>query len=593
MIQRKRAVQKKHIIGLDGLRGIATAAVVLYHMFPRQVKGGFLGVSLFFVLSGYLMAVTSERMAKEEGFYILSFFKKRILKIYPALIAVVGLTVIVLGVFIKIPLNHIQGEILSIVGGYNNWWQISQNTSYFTKVSGTSGLIHLWSLAVEIQFYIIWPALFLVYRMISRKAGRKAGIQIFLILSILSLTMAILLYRPGEDATRIYYGTDTRIYALLFGSALGFMRVETKQRTRKKAGRLSGVIFIVCMAAISILFTVADGQSALTYWIYLPIACFLFLILVSISANPALPFGNLLDATPFSWIGKYSYEIYLCQYPVTFTFKILNKGKYSFWQVILELLIVLLISWILHNSFVIGRKREQKRWLQIVSVSVFLLVGMGFILSFGKSAERGDQNELREELQANADLMNVQKEDTNENNISDEIKSEENNENLQQSGSGADILFIGDSVMLGAGAELQNTVPDCIVEAAESRQVWDATEIVNELKEEGRLGNCVVVGLGSNGSFDEWRGQELIDAIGTDRKIYWISVYGQYMTWQESVNDMIGRLADANENVTVIDWADFAQGHSEWFYNDGMHLNDDGQAAYADFLNENLFSLEK
>ena len=147
--------------------------------------------------------------------------------------------------------------------------------------------------------------------------------------------------------------------------------------------------------------------------------------------------------------------------------------------------------------------------------------------------------------------------------------------------------------MLGAGAELQNTVPDCIVEAAESRQVWDATEIVNELKEEGRLGNCVVVGLGSNGSFDEWRGQELIDAIGTDRKIYWISVYGQYMTWQESVNDMIGRLADANENVTVIDWADFAQGHSEWFYNDGMHLNDDGQAAYADFLNENLFSLEK
>ena len=203
MIQRKRVVLKKHITGLEGLRGIATVAVVLYHMFPQQVKGGFLGVSLFFVLSGCLMAVTSERMAKDEGFYILSFYKKRILRIYPALVAVIGLSVIVLGAFIKIPLNDICGEILSIVGGYNNWWQINQNSSYFTRVNGTSGLIHLWSLAVEMQFYIIWPVLFLIYRIISIKFSKTEGIHFFLILSFLSLALAILLYRPSEDATRI------------------------------------------------------------------------------------------------------------------------------------------------------------------------------------------------------------------------------------------------------------------------------------------------------------------------------------------------------------------------------------------------------
>lgn len=576
MIRGKRVVQKKHITGLDGLRGIATIAVVLYHMFPQQVRGGFLGVSLFFVLSGYLMAVMSERMAKDEGFYILSFYKKRILRIYPALVAVVGLSVIVLGAFIKIPLNDICGEILSIVGGYNNWWQIDQNSSYFTRVNGTSGLIHLWSLAVEMQFYIIWPILFLIYRMISIKFSKTKGIHFFLILSFLSLALSILLYRPGEDATRIYYGTDTRIYALLFGSALGFKRMESKQRTRKKADKQSGVIFIVCMVATFVLFMAADGKSALTYWVFLPVVCFLFLILVSISANPALPFGNLLDATPLSWIGKYSYEIYLCQYPVTFTFKLLNKGKYTFWQVVLELLIVIMISWIIRNSFGI----------------VLLLVCMGVIFSSGKLAESVDQNEFKEDLQASTDLMNG-KEDTNEDNIGDGLKSGENDENLQESDSGRDILFIGDSVMLGAGMELQKTIPDCIVDAAESRQVWDATKIVNEMKEEGGLGDCIVVGLGSNGSFDEWRGQELIDAIGTDRNIYWISVYGEYMTWQESVNDMIGRLAKANENVTVIDWADYAQEHSEWFYNDGMHLNSEGQVAYADFLNEHIPSLEK
>ena len=118
----------------------------------------------------------------------------------------------------------------------------------------------------------------------------------------------------------------------------------------------------------------------------------------------------------------------------------------------------------------------------------------------------------------------MKKENTNEDNISNGFKCEENNENLQECESGRNILFIGDSVMLGAGIELQNTIPDCIVEAAESRQVWDATEIVNKLKEEGGLGECVVVGLGSNGSFDERSGQEFIDSIGADRKIYWISV---------------------------------------------------------------------
>jgi len=592
MIQRKRVFLKKHITGLDGLRGIATVAVVLYHMFPQQVKGGFLGVSLFFVLSGYLMAVTSERMAKDEGFYILSFYKKRILRIYPALVAVIGLSVIVLGAFIKIPLNDICGEILSIVGGYNNWWQINQNSSYFTRVNGTSGLIHVWSLAVEMQFYIIWPVLFLIYRIISIKFSKTKGIHFFLILSFLSLALAILLYRPGEDATRIYYGTDTRIYALLFGSALGFKCMESKKRMKKKTGKQSEVIFVACMVVTFVLFMIADGKSVLTYWIFLPVVCFLFLILVSISANPALPFGKLLDAMPLSWFGKYSYEIYLCQYPVTFTFKILNKGKYTFWQVILELFIVIMVSWILRNSFGIQqRRKEQKRWPQIVSISVLSLVSIGVIFSSGKLVGNADQNEFKDDLQASADLMNMKKENTNEDNISNGFKCEENNENLQESESGRNMLFIGDSVMLGAGIELQNTIPDCIVEAAESRQVWDATEIVNKLKEEGGLGECVVVGLGSNGSFDERSGQEFIDSIGADRKIYWISVYGQYMTWQESVNDMIYRLADVNANVTVIDWASFARGHSEWFYNDGMHLNGDGQVAYANFLNEHISSV--
>lgn len=588
MEQRKRAVQKKHIAGLDGLRGIATVAIVLYHMFPQQVRGGFLGVSLFFVLSGYLMAITSARMIHDGEFHVFSFYRKRILKIYPALIIVVGLTVIVLKLFIKIPLNNIRGEVLSIMGGYNNWWQIRQNTSYFTKVNGTSGFIHLWSLAVEMQFYIIWPFLLYIYIQITQKAGKKRSIQFLLILSFISLISGIVRYRPGEDATRIYYGTDTRIYAMLFGSVLGFMGIKPIQRMKKKTVRQLGAVFAFCILIIFALFLIADGQSAFTYWIVFPISCFLFLIIVYIAANPMLPFGNLLDATPLAWIGKYSYEIYLCQYPVSFVYKIMNKGKYTFGQIITELLIVFLISLLLHNSIIIGQRRiEQKRYLRIVGVSVFLLIGMGFIFPSEKLTENADQEKFREELEANAELLNTQNEDAHQEDIKDGIMGRENKEECEVT-SADSILLIGDSVMLGAGMEIQNAIPNSIVEAAESRQMWDASEIVKDLKNKECLSDCVVVGLGANGPFSEQDGQELIDAIGKECKIYLITAYGQYLTWQESVNEKIWKLAEDNGNVTVIDWAGFAAGHSEWFYDDGMHLNHDGQIAYADFLKKNI-----
>ena len=211
-----------HIYGLDGLRAIAIIGVTLFHMFPDTFQGGYLGTSLFFVLSGYLLAVTTDRRAEKGEFRVLSYYGKRLKRIYPALLLVLLITVGVYYIIDRGALGGIRPELLSVVGGYDNWWQIAQNADYFTKIANASPFTHLWFLSIEIQFYLIWPLIVMVvYRLLSRKRGSNAGLYFMLIVTAISAIASVLMFTPGTDVTRIYYGTDTRLYALTFGVCLG------------------------------------------------------------------------------------------------------------------------------------------------------------------------------------------------------------------------------------------------------------------------------------------------------------------------------------------------------------------------------------
>lgn len=146
------------------------------------------------------------------------------------------------------------------------------------------------------------------------------------------------------------------------------------------------------------------------------------------------------------------------------------------------------------------------------------------------------------------------------------------------------VTAIGDSVMLGAAPAIQETIPDCVVDAKESRQVKEAIEIVKSLEQQDTLGDTVIIALGTNGPFDVSTGQDLIDQIGKDRTIYWVTVYGEYLQWQDESNDAINALAKQNYNVYIIDWAGAAVDHPEWLWKDGIHLRPEGQKAYAQLL---------
>ena len=334
---------KYKIYGLDGLRGIAILGVIGYHLAPGIFHGGFLGVNLFFVLSGYLMAVTSRRSQAGEGFHALAFYRRRAARIYPALALCVCGTLCVAWLLTPDVLAGIRGEVISILTGSNNWWQITQNASYFTKITGTSPFTHLWSLAIEMQFYLIWPLLFLVYTVLERKTTKAPlGLSLLISLSVLAL---FLHFQPGEDPSRVYYGSDTRFFALLLGAFIGLQK-----RSRQKRSENQAIIYIVAflslLAAQILLYFIADGEQPTTYWLLLFPSSWIGAALIKLCADRRFSFGRLLDMKPLSWIGKRSYEFYLIQYPILFFVQRTQPVSSHLGNNIISLLLILFIgSW--------------------------------------------------------------------------------------------------------------------------------------------------------------------------------------------------------------------------------------------------------
>lgn len=305
--------QKKR--GLDALRGIGITGIVLFHLFPSVFRGGFLGVLLFFALSGYLMFVSSENCWQNGNFHIGSYYIKRIKKIMPPLFTMTMVVCCYLTLTHSSQMAGIRQEISSIFLGYDNWWQIQQNTSYFSKLTGASPFTHLWFLAVEIQFYLLWPFLFLLYKKGCQIIGGKKMCFVFLFLALLSAGRMQFLYTPGEDPSRVYYGTDTMAFPLFIGMFLGAVRQQYNTLcffTEKKAY----TAFPVFVMIICILFITVDGQYHFLYQGGMFLISLFFAVMIDMIENQETSIGSLLDTSWLSLLGKKSYGIYLWHYPI-------------------------------------------------------------------------------------------------------------------------------------------------------------------------------------------------------------------------------------------------------------------------------------
>ncbi len=620
-----------YISGLNGLRAIAILAVVLYHLFPGTVQGGFLGVSLFFILSGYLITVTTVHTWNEGKFDLWTFYKKRIRRLYPSMLIVVFVTIFLMTFLAPNSLRGIRREFLSIVGGYNNWWQIKENLSYFTRFTNQSPFTHIWSLAIEFQFYLIWPALLWVYQYCKKKQHPRIamlGIAVLILASALEMT---LIFRPGADPSRVYYGTDTRMFSIFMGVLMGLVQSEQQETSHSdgKKDLLTAAFFLLMGGAVAS-FLFINGQKEITYEYLMFVTSLLYAALLAIVIEPNLPVGKWLEHPWLSWLGERSYELYLVQYPVTFFFRHYLVDASLPISVFSQILLSVVLADQLYRctkgfSFAavkefIMNQNVSKIKKGILAVMAVVILGVSGCSMMKAPADKltADQKQLQEELKQNQEMLQeTQTPNPTETPAtpSPDAKPEATHQPAatpvpeqpthtpestttpvpatpapqpETPAATVDITMIGDSVMLGAAPSLKNSIPNCVVDAVESRQVWSALKVIKALESNGQLGKTVIIALGTNGTFKVSTGEEILNYLGPDRTVYWVNAYGKTLKWQNDVNSLISQVAGEYSNVTVLDWAATAPEHPEWFYDDGIHLNAEGQVGYAGFIQSSI-----
>ena len=632
---------RSYISGLFGLRALATIAVVAYHLFSYRVEGGYLGVCLFFVLSGFLLANKGTLELSRRVFSIREFYVKRLRRIYPSLLLFVLVTYAVLFLVEPGLLKNTHGEFWSIVLGYHNWWQISRENSYFSQFSAISPFRHIWSLAMEIQFYLIYPFVFFLFLFLLKKFKKKTALTIFASLVLLTAIPMIVAWLAGVGEARIYYGTDMRFYAILFGMTAGFLRVGIAHSGEMKNRTFWEGITYVALALMLIAYVFMNGQYAFTYLGGMQVMCLIMSYLAFAIADGRLSLTRILEAAPLRWIGSRSYEIYLWHYPFVAYLqyhKLTGNPVYILGVLILSLVLAecsyritnKLDSAIFSNEKAVGYQKV------IAAVAVLLVLTLGGYVTYRAASTTTDEGILEEELTANSQMLGEQEassegavseaatqtavteettaedtevtasetaeetaseaQTTENSEETDETQSEAATEETAEAVPGGAVDFnnmtiIGDSVTLGASPQLLVYFPNAYIDAEQSRQVRGSLDIIKKLDSEGHLGQTIVYFLGVNGPFLDKDANEIMDYLGPDRRIFWVNAYGQHVEWQDRVNSVIEETAAVYDNLTVIDWAAYAPDHPEWFYDDGVHLNKDGQAGFAKFLFDELSAL--
>ena len=616
----KRLKTSRYITGFDGIRTLAVIGVILYHLLPTQMRGGYLGVPVFFVVSGYLITDLLRQEWDQNGrIAVKDFYVRRMKRLYPGMVVMLLLSAAYITLFQRNLLNNLRGVVVSSLLYVNNWWQINHGLSYFDRFGNESPFTHLWSLAVEGQNYLIWPLLFILLMKLVKNRGTIFKIVIGC--SLLSALLLAIWYSPGADPTRVYYGTDTRLFSIWMGSALAFIWPSThlKKEIPKKAKRVLNLAGGLSFIGLVITFFVLDDHLSFVYYGGMLLVSLLCTILVAVTAHPGASLNRWLTNPLFSYIGKRSYGIYLYQFPVMIFYeaKIGNVGENVLLHTLIEIVLILLISELsyrfienplrkfhykdtfrtVRNWFSKPVISRQKPWLLPgLLVSLVALYG---IATAPVNYVDAQQQQLKENIAANKKAA----EQTQKNaNGSDTESTGENSSKATEAEQSVmekyglteaqvkkaeelEITAFGDSVMLDATADLQEIFPKAVVDGDVGRQLYESPELIKALKEKDLLRDTVLIGLGTNGSFTENQFDNLMKEIG-DRKVYWINVRVPTQRWQNEVNSMLEKMAAKYDNMTLIDWYDLSNEHEEWFYEDRVHPNPDGMLQYCTLVSQ-------
>lgn len=586
---------RRYLRGVDGVRAWAVLAVLVYHLDERWLPGGFLGVDLFFVISGYLITDQLQKWFSERRTVPLrTFWVRRARRLIPAVAVTVVVTTAAATVIRPALVSGIGDDLLAAATFTSNWWNIASGTSYFAGFGEPSLFLHLWSLAVEEQFYLVWPVVFVIVMRIgrSRVCAILAGAGAFA-----SLAAMIVLYEPGADASRIYYGTDTHAFGLLAGTALALALPSAWVTTVAQARRRAfDVVGLVGAAVLTVMVVLVDGSNRFLYSGGFGLVTVASGAVVLGAVADGGWFARTLRLRPLRWIGLRSYGIYLWHMPVIVLLNAAVPGMATLFFVAAAISISLVAA-ALSFRFVeepIRRHGFRGALHQLAELpnsfwsSAFRGVAITVAATIVFTAAAGiafisPADDLQSQITAGQSAVDTSgTPSVTREPAPTSPSSSHSTEEARIPGSG--VTAIGDSVMAAAGRELRERLPGADIDVQIGRQMWDLPGLVTELNDTGRLGPVVVIGLGTNGAFNEADLDEAMRMIGPSRRVVVINV-SVPKPWQDTVNAVLDAAQRNWPNIEVVDWKGSTQGTPEIFWEDSTHPRSPaGTGLYVDLL---------
>ena len=615
--------KRRYITGLDGIRAIAVIMVLAYHLKLALFKSGFLGVTVFFVLSGYLITGILISEVEEEGTIDLkNFWLRRIRRLVPAVMSMAVVIIFVSAVVNRIIFTKGCKDFLASVLGFNNWWQIFNKVSYFEAAGVPSPFTHCWSLAIETQFYLIYPLILLgIYKLVkSREEGRaKRGLLfagVTLLLALISVILMIVLFDPQQDASRVYYGTDTRAFSLLFGALLAILW-EYWMVPRRLSASVNMVLGSVSFAALLVMTIAINGSSNFWYRGGQFVGTILTVLMVYAVSGRKTWLSRFLSNPVLKWIGDRSYSIYLWHYPIIL---LISKGiKASWWITLIEIVLSVVLAELSYRFIetpirhgIIGEylnilrsrprsRQEKKRQVQVARRSLKIMAGT-FVLTVSlilcmvfvpkknaldtlqkREAKAEETGKMTEEQLAKQNAKGSESDDTicTADLTDDEILE------------GLNLLLIGDSIAVDVTDDFYEIFPNSVSDTKIGRitslgkQVLDS--YIDEKKWEGE--GVIFASLSNspiNGELEDIR-----EKIGKDMPLFLTTVRIPHDTFEEESNSKIKKFVEENDHTYLIDWYAASEGHDEYFDADDTHLLSAGAKAYAKCIKEAVLDVYK